>query len=217
MRKYFITGLILLLPLALTLAIVMFIVNFFTNPFIGSVNATLDRFNLFQSGFLFLSADEVQIYISRLVVLILLFFFTVMLGFLTRWFITHYFIGLGERLFHKIPIVRTIYKTSKDVINTIFTNSSKSFKQVVLVPFPNKETFTLGLVTRDDIVELTDQHAGHFVGVFVPTTPNPTSGFFIIFEKTDVVFLDMPVEDALKYIISCGVILTPFKKVKTHD
>ncbi|ADI38403.1 putative uncharacterized protein [Waddlia chondrophila 2032/99] len=212
MRRYFITGLILLLPLALTIAIVVFVVNFFTNPFVGAVKETLQHIGLFHQGILFLSAEQVQLYFSRLIILLLLFLFTVLLGVLTRWVIIHSFIRLGEYIFHRIPIVRSIYKTSKDVINTIFTDQTKSFKQVVLVPFPNADTYSIGLVTREDIKDLTNQKKGDYIAVFVPTTPNPTSGFLMLFDRKDVVFLDMKIEEAFKYIISCGVILTPFKK-----
>jgi len=214
MRRYFITGLVLLLPLALTIAIVVFIVNFFTNPFVGLVKGILEQIGLFDHGFLFLSAGQVQLWTSRFIILLLLFGFTVILGMLTRWVITNYFIRWGEYIFHRIPIVRSIYKTSKDVISTIFTDQTKSFKQVVMVPFPHAETYSLGLVTRDDIRDLTDQKKGDFIAVFVPTTPNPTSGFLMMFDPKDVIFLDMKVEEAFKYIISCGVILTPFKKAK---
>jgi uncharacterized membrane protein len=217
MRRYFITGLVLLLPLALTIAIVIFIVNFFTNPFVGMVEEVLRQIGLFENGFLFLNASQVQLYVSRFIILLLLFGFTVLLGMLTRWVIIKYFFRLGEYIFHRIPIVRSIYKTSKDVIGTIFTDSTKSFKQVVMVPFPNADTYSMGLVTRDDIDGLTDTHQGKFIAVFVPTTPNPTSGFLMMFDPADVIFLDMKVEEAFKYIISCGVILTPFKKAAAND
>lgn len=214
MRRYFVTGLVILLPLALTLAIVIFIVKFFTNPFVGLVKGFLQQIGLFDTGFLFLSAEQVQLYFSRLIILALLFLCTVLLGMLTRWVIVHYFIRLGEYVFQRIPIVRSIYKTSKDVINTIFTDQSKSFKQVVLVPFPNAQTYSMGLVTRDNIEGMTHQHKGNVIAVFVPTTPNPTSGFLMMFNPDDVIFLDMKVEEAFKYIISCGVILTPFNQAK---
>ena len=214
MRRYFITGLVLLLPLALTIAIVVFIVNFFTNPFVGAVKGALEQLGLFDKGFLFLSAEQVQFYFSRFIIILLLFGFTVLLGMLTRYVVTNYFIRLGEYIFHRIPIVRSIYKTSKDVISTIFADKTKSFKQVVLVPFPNADTYSLGLVTRDEIQDLTDQKKGNFIAVFVPTTPNPTSGFLMMFDPKEVIFLDMKVEEAFKYIISCGVILTPFKKAQ---
>jgi len=213
MRKYFVTGLVLLLPLALTLVIVIFIVNFFTNPFVGVVKGFLDHLGLLQKGFLFLSASQVQLYVSKLLILVLLFFFTVFLGWLTRWVIVHYLIRIGDYIFHRIPFVRSIYKMSQDVIKTIFGTTTRSFKQVVLVPFPNKETYSMGLVTREQIPGLQDDEKTELIAVFVPTTPNPTSGFLMMFDPDDLVFLDMKVEEAFKYIISCGVIMTPFVKV----
>src|SRR5690606_22823515 len=129
-----------LLPLAMTIAIVIFIVKFFTNPFVGVVSELLSRMGWKQIGFLFLSPDEVQLYFSRILILLLLFCFTVLLGVLARWVIIHYFIRLGDFIFHRIPFVRSIYKTSQDVIHTIFGTTTRSFKQVVLVPFPNMQT-----------------------------------------------------------------------------
>ena len=196
----------------MTIAIVLFVINFFTNPFVGFVKETLNYYNLMQEGFLFFTADELQLYFSRLIILMLLFGFTVLLGVLTRWVIVHYFIRIGDFIFHKIPFVRSIYKTSQDVIRTIFTSETKSFKQVVLAPFPNMETLSLGLVTRDKVPCLTGDKNADLVAVFVPTTPNPTSGFLMMFKSEDLVYLDMSIEEAFKYIISCGVILTPFKK-----
>jgi len=212
MRKYFVTGLVLLLPLALTLAIVFFVVNFFTAPFVEVFKGFFSYLGILQKGFLFLSANQVQLYASQLLILTLLFLFTVFLGWITQWVVVHYFIRLGDYIFHRIPFVRSIYKTSQDVIKTIFGTTTRSFKQVVLVPFPNKETYSMGLVTREQVPTLKEEGETNLVAVFVPTTPNPTSGFLMLFNPSDVFFLDMKVEEAFKYIISCGVIMTPFKK-----
>lgn len=210
MKKYFITGLATLLPLALTIVIVAFIVNLFTNPFIGIVQEFFRRHDLLETNFLFFTADQVQLYVSKILILTLLFFFIVILGMLTQWVIVHYFIRLGDYIFHRIPVVRTIYKTSQDVIKTIFGGSSRSFKQVVLVPFPNPQSFSVGLVTREDLQVPSPGVKKSVVAVFVPTTPNPTSGFLVMYEPEKLIYLDMKVEDAFKYIISCGVIQSPF-------
>lgn len=212
MKKYFITGLVLLLPLALTAAIILFIINIFTDPFVGVVSGFFDRYGLLQRGFLFLSPEDLQLYVSKLLILFLLFFFTVFLGWLTRWMIVHYFIRVGDYIFHRIPFVRTIYKTSQDVIKTIFGSTANSFKQVVLVPFPNKDTIAVGLITKDDVPAITKE-GNKLVAVFVPTTPNPTSGFLMMYEKEDLIFLDISIEEAFKYIISCGVISPPFMNI----
>lgn len=207
MRKYFLTGLAILLPLALTVFIVTFLVNLFTAPFIGIVKPILASLDLFQNGLLFLTADQLLQYVSQALIIVFLFGVTLMLGFLTRWFVVHYFIRLGDYILHRIPLVNTVYKTSQDVIKTIFTGGTKSFKQVALVPFPHSSTRSIGLVTRE---EVTGSEGEKLVAVFVPTTPNPTSGFLMMFKREDTVFLDMAVEDAFKYIISCGVIASPF-------
>lgn len=213
MKKYFVTGLVLLLPLALTIAIVVFIVNFFTNPFVDLVRGIFDHYGILQKGFLFLSAYQLQLYVGKLLVLLTIFVCTVLLGILTRWVIVHYFIRFGDYIFHRIPIVRTIYKTSQDVIKTIFGTTTRSFKQVVLVPFPNKDTYSLGLITKEEIPLILNNNPEKLIAVFVPTTPNPTSGFLMMFYPDDLVYLDMSVEEAFKYIISCGVILTPFNRI----
>lgn len=215
MKKYFITGLVILLPLALTIVIISFVVNLLTAPFIDAVKPVLGHFKLFQNGMLFLSKEQVLQYCSQLFILGLLFLVTIMLGALTRWYVIHYFIRIGEYLLHRIPLINTIYKTCRDIIQTIFTQESRSFKQVALVPFPNPETQSMGFVTREDITDPKSNKP--LIAVFVPTTPNPTSGYLMMFQKQDVNYLDMSVEEAFRYIISCGVIVSKLKIKKDTE
>ncbi|CCB85877.1 MULTISPECIES: DUF502 domain-containing protein [Parachlamydia] len=213
MKKSFITGLVIILPLATTLFIVAFAFNFLTGPFAGVLYPLFNYYHLFNEGFLFLSAEQTRQYVSQLLVLLFLFSFTLALGAIARWFFVHYLIQFWDLILYRIPIVRTIYKTCQDVMKTIFTSETKSFKQVVMVPFPNPESFALGLVTKEDLPGLGVNQGSTLVAVFIPTTPNPTSGFLLMLKKEDVVYLDMKVEDAFKYIISCGVIQTPFTAI----
>lgn len=217
MKKYFVPGLVILLPLALTFAILIFIFNFLTNPFVGLVQGVLNYFGLLNTPFLFLTPEQFQIAVSKLIILVILFFFTVFLGAVGRWFFVHYFIKFWDYCLHRIPFVSSIYKMCQDVIQTIFGGKTKSFKQVVLVPFPNDKTLSIGLVTRERLEGLPQSENGNMVAVFVPTTPNPTSGFLMIFNEQDLIYLDMSVEDALKYVISCGVILNPFKTMTKEE
>ncbi len=217
MKKYFITGLVVLAPLALTLAVFIFIVKFLTEPFSGVVNALFSHFDFFHSGFLFLSGEQLQTLVSQVVILAALFFFTVLLGFLGRLFFINYFIGLGDKILHKIPFISSVYKVSQDVIKTIFTTENRSFKQVVLVPFPSTDSLSVGLVTRDDFSGMKNPPEKKLVAVFVPTTPNPTSGFLILYPQEQLTYLDMSVENAFKYVISCGVILSPFARISPED
>jgi uncharacterized membrane protein len=216
MKKYFITGLVILLPLALTIAIVIFLFNLLTEPFAGILKAIFSHYGFFQNGFLFFTSDQIQQAISQLLILVLLVCVTIGLGILARWFFVHYLIRLSETLFHRIPFINTVYKTCNDVIKTIFATKNKSFKQVVMVRFPNPETYSIGLVTREDLPNVKESSPGQeskLIAVFVPTTPNPTSGFLIMYKPEDVIHLDMKVEDAFKYVISCGVIISPFKAI----
>lgn len=215
MKKHFFTGLIILAPLALTLAILIFIFNLLTEPFAGVVATIFDRYDLMESGFLFLNGRQLQVFVAQVLILTFLFFLTVTLGMIARYFFFNTLVSFWEYVIRKIPVISTIYKASQDVIKTIFGSKNNSFKQVVLVPFPSLETKSIGLVTRDDITEFI---AGQkTVSVFVPTTPNPTSGFLMLYKPEDLVYLDMKVEDAFKYILSCGVILTPCSVIEKNE
>lgn len=211
MKRYFITGLVVLLPLAVTLAIVTSLINFFTGPFVGIVQNIFQKYHILDSGFLFLSAEQTQLFVAQILVIVMLFFFTVVLGMLTRWFFINSLIRFGEFILHRIPFVSSVYKTSQDVIKTVFASSAKSFKQVVLVPFPGSKTYSIGFITQDEVYPFGKNEDGKnseqpYKAVFVPTTPNPTSGFLMMIKNEDLTLLEMSVEDAFKYIISCGVI-----------
>lgn len=217
MKRYFITGLVVLLPVTLTLLVVAFVFNLLTIPFLGVTQAILSHFGIVNSGFLFLSAEQLQTFLTQLLILVLLFFFTVFLGFIARLFFFHYFVQFWEYVIHRIPVVSSIYRACQDVIRTIFASKTNAFKQVVMVRFPHADTFTIGLVTRDSLPGLEHAVGKNPVVVFVPTTPNPTSGFLAIFNKEDVIPLDMKIEDAFKYVISCGVIIPAFNKLQTGN
>lgn len=217
MKKYFATGLIFLLPLALTIALVMFLVNLLTEPFVGIFRGVLDYFDLLDKNFLFLSSEQLQIVVSKIIILVLLFFLTVGLGAFGRWFFVHYMLILWDYILHRIPLVSSIYKTFQDITKTLFGSQTKSFKQVVLVPYPNPQTWCLGLVTAENMTGLPQSDTENILSVFVPTTPNPTTGFMLMFNQKEVIYLDMKVEEAFKYVVSCGVISPPFKAISSEQ
>ena len=207
MKKHFITGLVILLPLVVTIAVVIFLVNFLTEPFIGVVSAILTKLHIINKGFLFLTPEQLLRYGSKVIILILLFLITVGLGIIARWFFINTFFRMGDWILHRIPIVNTVYNTTQDIIKTLFVSDKSTFKQVVMVPFPRPDVFVLGLIARDS-PRICSQTAGEdLVSVFVPTTPNPTTGFLLMFKRADLVPIDMRPEDAIKYIVSCGVIV----------
>lgn len=216
MKKYFITGLVILLPLAVTLMVILFLFNLLTEPLAGIVAGFLDRYDLLEQDYFFISGHRVQFIISQVVILLLLFTVTVLLGMLARYFFFNSLLRLWDYVIHKIPLISTIYKASQDVINTVFASKTKSFKQVVLVKFPNQESTTVGLLTQDHIEGMT-MNGEPLAAVFVPTTPNPTSGFLILYPRKDLIFLDMKVEDAFKYVISCGVLSPGFQAISYEE
>lgn len=217
MKKHFITGLVILLPLALTLAIVGFIFNFLTVPFLGIVKTVFERYNLFEEGFLLLNPDQLQNLIAKSLILVSLFFIVIGLGFIGRWFLFKTLLKCAEYIVKHIPLVNSIYKTCQDIIKTIFTSKTNSFKQVVLVPFPHANTYSIGLITRENIPCLANTAQSETIAVLIPTTPNPTSGFLVMFKPTDLIYLNMKVEDAFKCIISCGVISPDFSAIPKDE
>lgn len=207
MRKHFITGLVLLLPLAVTTAIVAFIVNMLTKPFVGIVSSVFTEFNVIESGFLFLSAEQIILYVSRGVILLALFLFIVGLGIFARRFFFKSLITLSDSILHRIPLVNKVYKTSQEIIKTIFSSDKNSFKQVVMVPFPKKGSYIIGLISREAPLECSEKDNDDLFSVLIPTTPNPTTGFLLMYKREEITFLDMKPEEAVKYIVSCGVIV----------
>ena len=212
MKKYFITGLVILLPLTLTILIVAFVVNFLTKPFMGLVIKILTQTKIQQIHTHILSSHQIIKYGSQIIILIGLVLFTIVLGLFARWFIFKALIKLSDKILHRIPLVNKVYKTTQDIVKTLFITDKNSFKQVVMVPFPREGLYSLGLVSRKSPDTCIDAAKKELISVFIPTAPNPTTGFLLLFEKKDLIYLDMKTEDAVKYIVSCGVIVPPKKE-----
>lgn len=206
MKKYFVTGLVILLPLAVTIAIVAFVMNFLTKPFVGAVSTFLKEFDIINRGFLVFSPEQTLKYGSQILILICLVLFTLVLGMITRWFFFRSLISLSDKILHKIPLVNKVYKTTQEIIKTLFSQDKNTFKQVVMVPFPKPGSYVIGLVSRESPKQCTDKAGQKLYSVLVPTTPNPTTGFLLMYSEDEMITLDMKVEDAIKYIVSCGVI-----------
>ncbi len=215
MKKTFITGLVILLPLAVTIAIFIFIVNFLTQPFVGMVSNFLSELNIVNKGFLFLSPAKLVQTISQLLILLCLFLFTLALGLLARWFFITTLLSLSDKLLQRIPLVNKVYKTTQEIIKTLFETDKNSFKQVVMVPFPGDKSYVMGLVSRESPQMCSKAANKTLISVLVPTTPNPTTGFLLMCAKEDLIYLDMKPESAIKYVVSCGVITPDHPRQKT--
>lgn len=214
MKKNFLTGLVILIPIALTFIIVLLIVDLLTQPFMGGMEHLLSNAALFNKNLPLFSSEQALRVWSRIFILISLFAFILLLGIFARWFLFKTLVNLGDMIIHRIPIINKLYKTIKEVIKVIFTTDSKTFKQVVMVPFPNQNTFCLGLLSRDSPTIYNEPAKKELTAVFIPTTPNPTTGYLLQYPKEDIKNLNMTVEEALKFIVSCGMV-SP-SEINTH-
>ena len=216
MKKHFFTGLAILLPIALTLWVVLFLITALTNPFLGFVEEVLRYYDVLDRPFLFLTGHDVLVFWSRIFILLFLIGMAILIGFFARLFFIRAVFKYGDYLLHRIPIVNKIYKAAKEIIHTLFGHEKTSFSQVVLIPYPNERTYALGfLASNQQPPGSSPEHRGK-MSIFVPGAPNPTFGFMVLYPKEKVIFIDMKVDDALKYIVSCGVLDTSFKITQTH-
>jgi len=191
MRKYFITGALVLVPLAITAWVLHFVI------------ATLD-----QSLVLVPQGLRPGTYIPGLgaIITLAIVFLT---GVLTNNLVGKWFLRLWERLLQRIPVVNSIYGSVKQVSDTLLSSSGNAFRKAVLIPYPHEHSYTIAFLTGVPGGDVQNHLVGEYVSVYVPTTPNPTSGFFLMMERSRVVELDMTVDTALKYIVSMGVVAPP--------
>ena len=135
--------------------------------------------------------------------------FLILLGALTANFFGRALIRWGERLLDAMPVVRSIYGTLKQIFETVTSHSAASFRDVVLVEYPRKGLWAIAFVSSETKGEIRHRLDQEMVNVFLPTTPNPTSGYLLFVPKKDVVYLDMTVEEGVKYVISAGLVTPP--------
>jgi uncharacterized membrane protein len=204
MKRIFFAGLVTLLPLAVTIAIVSFFIRILTQPFLHVVTQLISSIDL--GLFSPLKNETTLRLVSQLLILIGIFFSIVLLGVVARWFFFNALLRTGDRILQKIPLVNTIYKTTRDIIQTLFTADNKSLQQVVLVPFPCPGSWCLGLIAQQAPRSVSAARNEAMISVFIPTAPNPTAGFLTMSPDTELLYLDMRTEDAIKYIVSAGVI-----------
>ncbi|WP_426167955.1 DUF502 domain-containing protein [Pseudoduganella sp. R-31] len=190
MRKYFITGLLVLVPLAITAWVLNLVIS------------TMDQ-SLLLIPEKWLPKDR-RISGLGTILTVLIVFLT---GLLTNNLVGNFLIRQWEKLLHRIPVVSSLYGSVKQVSDTLFSDSGNAFRKAVLVPYPHAGSRTIAFLTGAPATEVQKHMDDEFISVYVPTTPNPTSGFFLMFPKKDVIELDMSVDAALKYIVSMGVVV----------
>ena len=210
-KKYIIAGLLVWLPLAITIWVLAWIVGVLDGVFqalVATAAAVLPE-----------SAQKLLdtlAHVPGLGVLLLL-----LLMMLTGMFVTNivgqWWIQQWDRLLSKIPIVKSIYSSVKQVSDTLFSSSGQAFREAVLVQYPRQGCWTIAFVTGRPGGEVATHLHGEHVSLYVPTTPNPTSGFFLMAPRSEVRPLSMSVDEALKYIISMGVVTPPTGDLPTSS
>ncbi len=202
MKKHFLAGLVILLPLMIALWAIFSLIGFLTEPFVDIVSKGLGYLSISSTSY----PTLIQ-YFSQFLILILLFVLTVILGALARSFLIHSLLELSDFLLRKIPFFKTVYKTTREIIETLFVPDRKVFRHVVLVPFPHPDCYALGLISREAPASCSRGAGEDLVSVFIPTTPNPTTGFLLMLPKKDLIEVPLSPEEAFKYVLSCGVIV----------
>jgi uncharacterized membrane protein len=138
---------------------------------------------------------------------ILIILLTFLIGLITKSYLGKKVIDWGENLVNKIPVVRNIYQPTKQLVDSMFTGGVKNFNRVVLIEFPRKGVYTIGFVTGLARGEIRERIGKDCINVYVPTTPNPTSGYFVVVAERELINLDMSVEEAFRMIISVGLVV----------
>lgn len=192
MRKYFVTGLLILVPLAITLWVL--------NLIVGTMDQSL---LLLPARWRPEALFGFAIPGLGTILTLLIIFLT---GLATRNFIGNRVVALWESILRRIPVFNTIYSSVKQVSDTLFSSSGNAFRKALLIEYPRKGAWTIAFMTGVPGGDVRNHLIGDYVSVYVPTTPNPTSGFFLMVPRAETVELDMNVDEALKYIVSMGVV-----------
>ena len=186
LRNYFFTGVIVLIPIGFTLYLSKFFINLSTKLVPTGLNP---------NTYLHFSIPGIEIILTLI--------FITIVGGLSLSFIGKKFLQIVDDIFKRIPILRTIYSAIGQMTDS-FRNQDGNKKSVVLIEYPRKEVWAIGFATKENTGEIKSKTNKNLVSVFVPTTPNPTSGFLLMIPKDDLIYLDMSFEEASRFIVSAG-------------
>jgi len=185
-RNYFIVGVVVLIPIGITIYLTIFLVSISSKILPKEINPNN-----------YLPYDIPGVEIATAIILITI------IGWLSLSFLGKKLLNVFNNILKRIPILRTIYPAIVQMTET-FTKTDKEKKNVVLVEYPRKGTWAVGFATKENSGDISNKTNRKLINVFVPTTPNPTSGFLLMFPKEDVIYLDLTFEEASKFIISAG-------------
>ena len=200
LRAYFLTGIFVTAPVTITL----YLAYIFFSAVDGKVRelmpSTYDALFVYEN----FTIPGVGVLIA--------FISFVVIGFLASNIMGKFFIRIGEYILERIPVIRNLYSTIKQIFETISTSQSQAFREVVMLEYPRKGVWSVGFVTGTSKGEVQERVSNETVNVFLPTTPNPTSGFLLFVPRKELKFLDMTVEEGIKLVVSAGIITPPHGK-----
>ena len=214
LRTSFLTGIVVIAPVALTLWLIWSVIGWFDGfvlPFVPDAYRPEQILNT-------IFGYDLKLNIRGVGVVVFLVFAT-MVGWLAKGLIGRSFIRYAENLVNRMPVVRSFYSGIKQIAETVFAQQERSFEKACMIEYPRKGIWAIGFISTTAKGEIAERNSskGPMVSVFVPTTPNPTSGFLLFFRKADIVELDMSIEDAAKLVISAGLVYPPTKKTSSKS
>ncbi|AWN74345.1 TPA: DUF502 domain-containing protein [Legionella anisa] len=195
LRSYLLAGLVVWLPILITIGVLRFIIDLLDNT-VALIPKAYQPEQLIGHYI-----PGIGVILSLIILLIT--------GVIATNYLGQRLVGWGESVLSRIPLVRSIYKTVKQVINAVLSTNSEAFRKVVLIEYPRKGLWTIAFQTGTTNTAINNKTKEEMISVFIPTTPNPTSGFLMMLPRSDVIELDMSIDEALKFIISLGVMPPP--------
>ena len=196
LRTYFLTGIVVSAPVGITIWLIWLFVAFVDDTVVPLIP---DAYN---------PSDVIGVSVPGIGVIVVLLVVTI-IGFLVTNFFGRFMIKLGENMVSRVPVVRTIYGVLKQIFDAVLAQSEGAFREVILIEYPRKGIWVIGFVTSNTQGEIRRVMADEMVNVFLPTTPNPTSGFLLFVPRKDCITLNMTVEEGVKLVISGGIVSPP--------
>ncbi|MGB0373094.1 MAG: DUF502 domain-containing protein [Opitutales bacterium] len=208
LRNGFISGLVLVAPLSVTLFVLSLLMDKIGKPASRMIFGPIFNVDFERGIYAYLLATASIIIVVLLITLV---------GLLSKLVVARFFVNIGEQLLIHVPFVSTIYKSVKQIVDTFAQQQKAIFQETVLIEYPRKGVYAIGFLTSNAKGEVQEKTARPLVNVFVPTTPNPTSGFLLMVPEEEVTRLDMPVGDGMKLIISGGAVVPPTPKSTAQE
>ena len=202
-RNYFLTGIIVTAPIAITFAVAMWVINWIDSKVVPLIPSAYNPQEILQqhTGFHIPGIGLLVVFIGL-----------TLIGFLAAGLLGRFVVRVGENLLNRMPIIRSVYGALKQIFETVLRSSSRSFREVALIEYPRRGIWAIGFITTKTTGEVRSEIKEEVVNVFLPTTPNPTSGFLLFVPRKDLIILDMGVEEAIKMIVSAGIVTPPSRK-----